>query len=395
MAIGFPVKANYASGDILTAAQMNDLSGTLNYMDPTAKGDLFPASSGTALTRLAVGNNGETLVADSSTSTGLRYPAGTVLANPILNSAFQIWQRGTTFSTNGVYTADRWYCALGTTGTVTRQTTSDSTNLPFIQYCARVGRNSGVSTSGFQQITQSIETINSIPFAGKTITFSFYARAGANFSSASNALTLLLQSGTGTDQNVMSTWTGGVTIASPTVTLTTTWQRFTATGSVSSTANELAFQIYYQTSATAAGAADYFEVTGVQMDIGSVALPFRTYAGTIQGELAACQRYYVRFNASDAYGFTPLTGYASSTTNISCQTVAPVPMRVRPTGIDVGGAWQTVGTANLGVSSFSNTCNNGQNLRVDAAVTGATLGGFYNILANNNATSYVGWTAEL
>jgi hypothetical protein len=37
----------------------------------TAKGDLFGYS--TAPARLAVGNNGESLVADSSTSTGLRY----------------------------------------------------------------------------------------------------------------------------------------------------------------------------------------------------------------------------------------------------------------------------------------------------------------------------------
>ena len=37
----------------------------------TAKGDLFTFSTGSA--KLAVGNNGETLVADSSTSTGLRY----------------------------------------------------------------------------------------------------------------------------------------------------------------------------------------------------------------------------------------------------------------------------------------------------------------------------------
>jgi hypothetical protein len=75
MAAGFPVKANYASGDVLTAAQMNDLAGTLNYLDPTAKGDLFPASSGTALTRLAVGANDTVLTADSSTATGLKWAA--------------------------------------------------------------------------------------------------------------------------------------------------------------------------------------------------------------------------------------------------------------------------------------------------------------------------------
>ena len=39
----------------------------------TAKGDLFGYS--TTQARVAVGNDGETLVADSSTSTGLRYQA--------------------------------------------------------------------------------------------------------------------------------------------------------------------------------------------------------------------------------------------------------------------------------------------------------------------------------
>jgi hypothetical protein len=75
MAAGFPVKADYASGDVLTAAQMNDLSGTLNYLDPTAKGDLFPASSGTALTRLAVGANNTVLTADSAEATGMKWAA--------------------------------------------------------------------------------------------------------------------------------------------------------------------------------------------------------------------------------------------------------------------------------------------------------------------------------
>jgi hypothetical protein len=73
MAVGFPVKADYTTGDVLTAANMNDFAGTLNYLDPTAKGDLFPASSGTALTRLAVGGDTAPLVADSAAATGLRW----------------------------------------------------------------------------------------------------------------------------------------------------------------------------------------------------------------------------------------------------------------------------------------------------------------------------------
>ena len=75
MASGFPVKADYVTGDVLSAANMNDLAGTLNYLDPTAKGDLFPASSGTALTRLAVGANGTVLTADSAEATGMKWAA--------------------------------------------------------------------------------------------------------------------------------------------------------------------------------------------------------------------------------------------------------------------------------------------------------------------------------
>jgi hypothetical protein len=285
----------------------------------TAKGDLFTYS--TAPARLAVGNNGDTIVADSSTSTGLRYTAGTVQSNPVLNSAFQIWQRGTSIAQAGgfSYSADRWVSArngfdVGTT--MSRQATGDTTNLPFIQYCARVQRNSGTTATTSVFFSQSFENINSTPFIGKTITFSFYARAGANYSSASNALTVKVDTGTGTDQSIINTWTGGASAigGNQTATLTTTWQRFTYTGTASASGTQLGLYFSYTPVGTA-GANDYFEVTGVQIDIGSVALPFRTYAGTIQGELAACQRYYERFlpNTGSGVGYSGIGHYYTTT----------------------------------------------------------------------------------
>ena len=263
----------------------------------TAKGDLVAGTGTTTAAALTVGNNGETLVADSAATTGLRYSATPSASNPVINSSFQVWQRGTSVSlsasSSGVYTADRWCINTNAsqTCTVSRQATSDTTNLPFIQYASRVQRNSGQTGTGVIYFAQSLETINSYPFIGKTVTMSFYARAGANYSAASSLLTAYLASGTGTDQNVLVSYSGLAVVASTSPTLTTTWQRFTVTGTVGSTVTQLAMY-FSNTPVGTAGVNDYYEITGVQLDIGSVALPFRTYAATIQGELAACQRYY-------------------------------------------------------------------------------------------------------
>jgi hypothetical protein len=309
-----------------------------------AKGDIVAASANDTPARLAVGNNGETLVADSSTSTGLRYTAGTVQANPILNSAMQVWQRGTSVAisaSNLGYTADRWMGITVTNGavTVSRQATGDTTNLPSIQYGLRFQRNSGQTGTGNQGIFYSQETVNSIPFAGKTVTLSFYARRGANFSPTSNILQASLQTGTGTDENIVSAngfagYTGVATPLNADVTLTTTWQRFTVTGTLSSSMTELGLKFFINTTGTA-GANDWFEVTGVQVDVGSVALPFRTYAATIQGELAACRRYLPAF---DGANFMEYFGYAYGTNTSVYGIPFDVPARVAPTGVTITGS---------------------------------------------------------
>jgi hypothetical protein len=125
----------------------------------------------------------------------------------------QVWQRGTSISVGAAasgYSADRWFITTGGSAahTITRQATNDTTNLPFIQYCARVQRNSGQTGATQQSISQSFENINTAAYVGKTVTISFYARAGANFSPTSGTLNAVGYSGTGTDQNIALGYTG-------------------------------------------------------------------------------------------------------------------------------------------------------------------------------------------
>jgi len=246
--------------------------------------------------------------------------------NALANGAFEIWQRGTSFNTASAYTADRWQQYSNSAQSVSRQATSDSTNLPNIQYCARVQRNNGSSSTAALAFDQNLETVNSIPFAGKTITYSFYARAGANYSATSNVLNAQIVGGTGTDQNLITGYTGQVNIISSTLTLTTTWQRFSFTATVGTNYTQLAARTYYIPTGTAS-ASDYYEITGVQLEAGSVATPFSRAAGTLQGELAACCRYFY-FDSSNAGG--GLCRQASTTQSYANYRI-PTVMRVAPT----------------------------------------------------------------
>ena len=71
-------------------------------------------------------------------------------------------------------------------------------------------------------------------------------------------------------------WNNTVGLVNTTSTLTTSWQRFThTTAAVSSTANAIILQ-FNATETGTAGANDYFEITGVQLEFGDRATPLNT-----------------------------------------------------------------------------------------------------------------------
>jgi hypothetical protein len=364
MAVGFPTKVSYANGDVFSASDINDTNGTVNLL----------------------------------TSTTLSLQAG---KNAIINGGMDIWQRGTSVVGSGSaynYTADRWRTEASTSITVSRQATGDTTNLPNIQYCARAQRNNGSTATALVMMAYSQETTNTIPYAGKAITFSFYARRGSNFSGASNQISALLITGTGTDQNVfVGGYTGASNLIAQTPTLTTTWQRFTYTATMPSTATEFGVEFYYTPTGTA-GANDYYEVTGVQVELGSVATTFSRAGGTIQGELAACQRYYYRLDTDQLYS-NFAWGFAYATTAYKGTVALPVTLRVPPSAIDYSTLKlhnvNTAVTAGLTASITASEQNKYLPTVTVTVSSGLTTGGFYYLGANNSTSGYIGFSAEL
>ena len=314
--------------------------------------------------------------------------------NLIINGGFDIWQRGTTFSsiTSGTYSADRWW--YGNSGasnyTVTRRTLSD---LPNFQYSVRLQRASGNTQTASQYFGNVFETVNSIPYAGKTVTLSYYAKVGANYSGGTS-LNAIVSSGTTVDVGLFS-GPGSNTATTSIPALTTAWQKFTSTGTIFSNATQVCIFFVWAPTGTA-GADDWVEITGVQLEVGSVSTPFSRAGGNIQGELAACQRYFERIgqNSYSPYG----TGLCGSTTtarvNVTCQ-----PKRAN-VSVSYGAAntfevWNST-FAGVSVASISSVAVNKSQVNVGITVaSGLVAGNSTTLIDGSTGNSYIDFSAEL
>jgi hypothetical protein len=355
MATGWPMKTTYADGDVYAAQDVNDITGTINLLQ---------------------------------TST-LSSQAG---KNAIINGGFDVWQRGTSFPniTGLIYTADRFQGSLGSMTSGTLSVSRQASGLDAFEYSMRFQRNSGATTTGNGYLTYSTETKNVIPLQGKAVTFSFYARAGANFSMASSTLSFALSTGTGVDLNI-NTGSFPTSVISASPVLTTSWQRFTYSGTISATAASLGFYWMY-TGVGTAGANDWFEITGVQLELGSTATTFSRTGGTIQGELAACQRYYFRYSAQSAPNGS---GVYYTSTNALIYVKFPVTMRVTPTygssGTDAFSIYSN-SSRNSTANSLDTAAPDGMMVIVTTAAS--TLG--YGVVSYlNSASKYLEAVAEL
>jgi len=93
-----------------------------------------------------------------------------------------------------------------------------------------------------------------------------------------------------------------------------------------------------------------FYLTGIQLEIGSVATPFE-HRG-IGEELARCQRYFYKWASSQAYS-NMCIGYAGSSTQIETVFHLPVVMRASPS-FSFSGSFRFVGYSPQNAKNLSN-----------------------------------------
>ena len=291
----------------------------------------------------------------------------TLSPNYIINGAFDVWQRGTSFAglTQDVYLADRWFSRHGTAPT--SRTVSQEAFTPadieatgfgeasFYQRIAVTG------TTSYLRMNQRIEDARTL--AGQQVTVSLWARS----SSATTVEAIFVQDLNGS--------TDTVTYGTPKP-ISSSWSRVSFTVTLPSLSGktlgaENNILLILQSGAITDGTVDYW---GVQLEAGSVATPFKRHAPDVGLEKLACQRYYWRFaddNNQGPAGF----GYVRSSTTIRILIPTPIQMRVTPSlEGETNSDALNYGTTQNTTATYTALGVNGNGVTLEATISSTTQG---------------------
>jgi hypothetical protein len=336
---------------------------------------------------------------DTFLAGGVGFAAG---KNKIINGDFRINQRAFTSTTNNSqYGFDRWRLITNQTVTYSAETFTVGA-APVAGYeginFARMATTAGVGAGDYAILSQPIEDVRIL--SGQTVTVSFWAKAASgtpklgvelfqNFGSGGSTAT----GAAGQSVTLNTSWTRySVTIANPSVagkTIgTSSFTEFNLWASAGSTFNTRSGSVGNQTAT--------IDVWGVQVETGATATPFQIATGTIQGELAACQRYYQRFTGNTFTNF----GIANAPSTTAGSTSVPLltQMRITPTAIDYGGGIRlTDQVANFTVTAITiiGIESSPQRLQVTATSSSLTQFRMYFLSASSDAAAFLGVSAEL
>jgi hypothetical protein len=372
-----------------------------------AKGDIVVASASDTPAILSKGSDGTVLVSDSTTSTGLAWQpyASPFVAgkNKIINGDFNINQRNFTSVTGDAnYHFDRWRLGkLGGTVTVTPQTFTVG-SAPVLGYESKNFvqiATSGQTGTTYTVLDHPIESVRTL--SGQVATYSFWARTTSG--TAKIAVEFFQDFGTGGSTFVVTNGSN--------VTINSTWQRYSITytlpsisGKTIGSNDNLVARLWLSASSewnpntgTIGIQNSTIQIWGCQVESGSVATPFATATGTIQGELAVCQRYYWRQTNPISNNYTVLgSAVGASTTTIKGQIKLPQTMRITPSSVEYSGvyAWDGVNLIG-GLSGLALEYSNENYLNFTSLTAGGSFTQFrpYTVLLSYPG-QYIGCSAE-
>jgi len=324
MATGWPMKTTYANGDVYSASDVNDITGTVNL------------------------------------ASGAQWAAG---KNKIINGDFAINQRSfTTTSTIGAYGFDRFflnYSQVSGTNPIYSAQTFTAGTAPVAGYesknFARLVTANQANAADFATLEQRIEDVRT--FAGQTVTVSFWAKAASGTPKVGIAAQQSFGSGGSAAVSGLNTTT---------TTISSSWARYSVTFAVPSISGKTIgagsyLELFFMTS-VGSGVSIYgypavglqnitVDFWGIQIEAASSATAFQTATGTLQGELAACQRYYALIAAGNELCISMGANYTA--TQADGFLAFPVTMRTTPTLVATSGTGYYAFIRNGGSDAFN------------------------------------------
>lgn len=343
------------------------------------------------------------------------------LRNRIINGDMRIDQRNAgasvTNTAGTLYTIDRWAANGAQASKFTIQQNAGSVTPPsgFVNYLGVTSSSaySVLSTDSFD-VRQIIEGLNVSDLAwgtasAATVTLSFWVRSSL----------------TGTFGGALAN--GAFNRSYPftyTISVANTWEQktVTITGDTSGTwltTNGKGLYVFLGLGAgsnytgtagawtgsglvTATGATSVvgtngatFYVTGVQLEVGTVATPFERQI--YSNQLAQCQRYFYKAGSDSAFENFG-SGWATTASSVNFWVEVPTTMRAIPTLLKTGTIQaQNFNNAVYGTSSFSiNSTESGLNrIGLSCSVVTATANIGYVIRAGNDTSATLQFSSEL
>jgi hypothetical protein len=347
---------------------------------------------------------------------------GASSGNFIINGAMQVAQRGTAktgITDSGYTTADRWTSFIATLGTWTHTVENDApTGSGFaksFKILCTTADNTPAAADLYQFIQplegQNLQSIRKGTASAQELTVSFWVKSNvtgtyitelvdadntrqvsAAYTIASSAtwekktvvfpadITGVLDNDNNVSLRLNFILGAGTNYTSGT--LNTTWASTT-------NANR-----YVGQTNLAAATNNYWQITGVQLELGNVASDFDFQ--DIQSELAACQRYYYRQGGQDVFQFLGIAQSTSATASLA-QIVLPVTMRVPATSVEFSTlqVGDTVGTL-FPVTACTLTRPSTTVVPVSLTSTGTmTFQRSYAFGINNSLSGFLAFSSEL